>query len=108
MGGKTKLGYGSIWDYERGRQSMAHRVSWELAHGMKIPEGMVIDHLCRFPSCVRPEHLEERARRKTHCPHGHEYSPENTYVTKAGARMCRTCLRERSRATRAAKKGKHP
>lgn len=29
---------------------------------------------------------------KTHCPQGHEYSPENTYVIPStGGRMCRTC-----------------
>ena len=35
--------------------------------------------------------------RKTHCPRGHEYSPENTYVTpsRPTARYCRACKRER-------------
>jgi hypothetical protein len=29
---------------------------------------------------------------KTHCPQGHEYTPENTYVVpKSGTRQCRTC-----------------
>jgi hypothetical protein len=32
--------------------------------------------------------------RKTHCPQGHEYTEENTYINPAsGGRMCRTCLR---------------
>lgn len=30
--------------------------------------------------------------RKTHCPQGHPYSPENTYIdTASGGRRCRTC-----------------
>ena len=34
---------------------------------------------------------------KTHCPYGHPYSPENTYVQKkTGGRFCRTCLRRRA------------
>lgn len=28
---------------------------------------------------------------RTHCPHGHEFSPANTMMTKDGARRCRTC-----------------
>lgn len=32
--------------------------------------------------------------RRTHCPHNHEYTPENTYRTQ-GRRHCRTCRRER-------------
>lgn len=32
------------------------------------------------------------AARRTHCVHGHEYTPENTKMTKAG-RQCRTCQR---------------
>lgn len=35
---------------------------------------------------------------KTHCPHGHEYTPENTYIIPgSGGRVCRTCTRDKSR-----------
>lgn len=36
---------------------------------------------------------------KTHCPQGHEYSPENTRVS-AGSRFCRACDREKRSAKR--------
>lgn len=36
---------------------------------------------------------------RTHCPHGHEYTPENTgHYKKAGTRYCRECGRIRGRA----------
>lgn len=37
---------------------MAHRVSWEASHNQRIPDGLVIDHLCRNRGCVNPAHLE--------------------------------------------------
>lgn len=39
---------------------------------------------------------------KTHCPHNHEYTPENTYVSPKGQRICTTCSRERTRRHREA------
>ena len=52
-------GYGRFF---RGRgMALAHRVSWELAHG-PIPEGMDIDHICHNHGCVRPEHLRPATR----------------------------------------------
>lgn len=30
---------------------------------------------------------------RTHCPHGHEYTPENTKYGKNGGRWCRACAR---------------
>lgn len=99
---KTGSGYGRV--YLRGMQ-YAHRVVYSLIVG-PIPDGMTLDHLCRVRHCVRPAHLEpvtqaENARRgatavrnraKTHCPRGHEYTPENTRWYR-NARRCKACKR---------------
>lgn len=107
-------GYGSFGVKGRHQQG-AHRVSYEaLCH--QIPRGFHIDHLCRTPSCVNPAHLEavtpgENTRRgragafqreRTHCPSGHEYTTENTYMRRVGWRDCRECNRVRAASRRAA------
>lgn len=33
---------------------------------------------------------------KTHCPHGHEYTPENTYILRGRCRSCVTCAKAAS------------
>lgn len=37
--------------------------------------------------------------RVTHCLRGHEFTPENTYVSPQGQRMCRLCRGVRNRRT---------
>lgn len=89
-----------------GRPCRVHRAYYERLVG-PIPEGLVIDHLCRNRRCVNPAHLQPVTNRenllrgigiaavaasRTHCPQGHEYSPENTYVSpRGGYRQCRAC-----------------
>ncbi len=36
---------------------LAYRYSWERING-QVPEGLELDHLCRHPFCVNPDHLE--------------------------------------------------
>lgn len=53
--GKLSNGYGYI---NRNKQCIpAHRYYWEELMG-PIPDGMHLDHLCRRPACVNPNHLE--------------------------------------------------
>jgi hypothetical protein len=86
----------------------AHRFSFE-AFVRQIPEGLVIDHLCRVRCCVNPLHLEpvttlvntmrgdlpgimrNRFKHKTHCPFGHPYSGDNLYQwgTRRACKICR-------------------
>jgi hypothetical protein len=100
-------GYGQIaWRTDgKSLPRRAHRVAWELLVG-SIPDGMELDHLCRNPACVNPDHLEvvthrENMRRgmgvfginarKTHCNSGHRLDEDNTIREPGGTRRCRTC-----------------
>jgi len=123
-GANARGGYGSY--KTRARTFRAHRYAYEAVRG-PIPAGLYLDHLChnadptcpggdtcKHRRCVNPDHLEpvtphENVLRglataalnaaKTHCPQGHEYTPENTYRIKPspnkhhGARSCRACRR---------------
>jgi hypothetical protein len=115
--GGTSSGYGRI--LRSGQRSMvyAHRWSYEF-HVGPIPDGLVIDHLCRVRHCVNPDHLEPVTWRenidrgltsatKDACINGHEFTPENTHHTPASARKrtCRTCAREHSRSYRQRRAG---
>lgn len=108
------------------RMVSAHRLSHEMFVG-PIPEGLDIDHLCRVRCCVNPRHIEAVTTRenilrgiranagvtigcaaaaaaknaRTHCRHGHEFTPENTrYYTHPNHnsfRYCAACLKEANR-----------
>jgi hypothetical protein len=109
LGCTNKLGYGRIGVH--GSQKQAHRVSF-LASGKTIPPGMMLDHLCRTPGCINPDHLEpvtnaENGRRgkkgilKTHCARGHPWTAD--YIEQRGKwRRCKVCARESVRRWRRA------
>jgi len=111
-GRQTRLGYGVA--RHAGRPVYAHRFAYEVVVG-EIPDGLELDHLCRVPGCVRPDHLEAVPHRvnilrgiapsainarKATCVHGHPFDEANTIVRPDGGRACRTCELERNRSER--------
>ncbi len=97
-----------------GVRVLTHRYTYERLVG-PIPQGLVIDHLCRVRNCVNPAHLEPvtvrenllrgdtfqaRNAAKTTCPAGHEYDR----IEGKGGRSCKTCAREHTRRWRAKQK----
>jgi len=97
-------GYGRIGTVGK-KLAPVHRVAYELLRG-PVPDGLVLDHLCRVRHCVNPDHLEPvtqrenilrgegaaaKAARRTHCPAGHPY---DRITSTSGARRCRQCERD--------------
>ena len=54
-GAESGNGYGKV--SISGRMKMAHRAIYEILIG-PIPEGLVLDHLCRNRGCCNPLHME--------------------------------------------------
>ena len=114
LGFITNRGYANSKNRSFPGEQLGHRLSY-MYHVGPIPEGTEIDHLCRVCSCVNPAHLEavthaENQRRghsfaatnhrKTHCLRGHEFTPDNTYISLSGRhkRRCKICELEKQHA----------
>jgi|ERR1044071_1303231 hypothetical protein len=120
--GAIRYGYGQY--RTPNKNHYAHRMSYELFIG-PIPKNKELHHVCGIRCCVNPSHLlpvtrsehihhemkkqghdylwKSRTRQRSHCPRGHELTPENVYIwPKNGSRQCRTCsrLREAKRVRR--------
>lgn len=113
---KHRTGYGLF--SVRKHWLQAHRWAYERFVG-PIPSGFDLDHLCRKRACVNPAHVEPVTRQvnllrgdtiparhaaKTHCPQGHDYTPENTYNYR-GQRHCVACRRAHDVARKLRRRG---
>lgn len=130
----TVRGYGSFW--WNGTQRGVHRLVYAEVHDLDYLPSLSIDHTCHNADpeciggqtcvhrrCVNPAHLEQvtsgvnllrstltlasKEAQTTHCPAGHEYTDENTYVWRK-MRHCRECARVRSREYQRRKHGFKP
>lgn len=114
---KFPTGYGQ-YNIPGHKTRLAHKAFYLTFVG-DVPDGLVLDHLCKNIICVNPAHLEPVTQaenlyrsenftginmRKTHCIRGHPFAGDNLYLhqRKSGRmkgrwkRSCRACLRIRS------------
>ena len=106
----TSGGYGN---FRMGASTRyAHRLSYVAAKGV-IPDGYVIDHLCRVRHCVNPKHLEAVPHKvnvqrglspyglRTECRHGHDITIDGAvYTSPSGEKRCRLCSEAREASRR--------
>jgi hypothetical protein len=115
-GALNKQGYGrfSVGNGPGSTQSLAYRIAYIWLVG-PVPEGLQLDHLCRVPACVNPEHLEPvtpsvNVRRgigpaahnavKMRCKRGHPFEGDNVIDISARGRpgrKCKACVRLHTR-----------
>lgn len=118
---KDRRGYGEF--YAEGRNQRAHKWLYERVFG-PVPAGLELGHLPfsgHDPACVCPLHVRPITHRenlleaptgiaainavKQCCPHGHPYSPDNTFIDRNGHRECKECRRQQSAKSRQSRVG---
>jgi hypothetical protein len=99
IGGSFSNGYGQFKMPDSNKKIYAHRYAYLDIIGT-IPDGYVLDHLCRTRACVNPTHLQPvlpvvnilRGHLKyTHCPYGHVRSHYNT-IYQDKKIYCKSCM----------------
>ena len=117
-------GYGVlvIQDAKALGEKAAHRITWTVHRG-RIPDGLVVDHLCRVRSCVNPDHLRvvtprvnalennlsppAQSAARSHCIYGHSLDDAYLYrqaTTGRRRRCCRPCANARAAKQRAVRR----
>lgn len=110
------------------------RIGYHLSHYMvhrvmlseKLGRGLTgqANHHCDVRNCCNPDHLYEGDQKQNvwdskvrgrhtsgdgkRCRHGHELTPENTFIGSDGARRCRLCRNRRSREEKKARYHRDP
>ena len=118
----SPAGHLAVALYGNGRRErwLVHRLVLAAFVG-PCPEGMEVRHLDGDPTNnsldnlaygTKGENNRDAVRHgthfngsKTHCPKGHEYTPENTYITRrpgrnTTTRVCKTCEAARKKVER--------
>jgi len=105
-GRKHQAGYGYF--NTRGRDILAHRYAYALAHLDEVVSED-IHHICHNPPCVRLSHLAavthaencrlNKSRLNESCKNGHLWC-DNEVTRKDGTRFCRQCKREQENESR--------
>lgn len=119
--GPLSGGYARVEVREGGRRRkvLVHRLMWVATFG-PAPVGAVADHRCDTPACIHPGHVnmvtdQENILRGTglaasqvkrsQCPKGHEYVPDNiVWLPRPNgrpSRRCRECARASARESQA-------
>jgi hypothetical protein len=102
LGAHTPNGYGLVTI--NGGVKVVHVIVYEHFKGGK-PPNTDLHHTCSNKACANPDHVvisnyKHRAfhnSQRTHCIHGHEFTPENTMIRIVDGytrRICKTCKKE--------------